>query len=442
MGYNLSDMIRSGELNEKYGFVGVGYILRAFGWQMLTDYHGPVIVTQAFDPDRRTFDYDEQSVAYEEIQRLLLLGIESLDRTDGLSPEDSGLTEADLIYQGDKERWKKLAYGLLAINAHRLTNKSSYDPQQVIEYVDQALVGNQDNALIRFQGTVSANTNFFGPLRGNIGYYRQTKFILGLLNGSNPAFQDPDLLGQDPVFTAEEQYLNDPRITSMLATSPDGLYRGISPEVGINEWTTAEAAMIPKNFWNEVGYRGSNPSPQIYFFNNDAQFPLMTFSQLQFIKSEAAYLAGDMAIALEAYKEGVNAHLDSARPYSPDQEIYDQRRALMESSDVVFPETSAGLTLSKIMLQKYIATWGWGFFETWSDMRRYHYDLGVEDESEAVYQGFTLPDPLFEANNGNPAYRARPRYNSEYMWNQEALEKLNAFEEDYHTYETWFSINE
>ncbi|HCV80071.1 MAG: SusD/RagB family nutrient-binding outer membrane lipoprotein [Zunongwangia sp.] len=442
MGYNLSDMIRSGELNEKYGFVGVGYILRAFGWQMLTDYHGPVIVTQAFDPDRRTFDYDEQSVAYEEIQRLLLLGIESLDRTDGLSPEDSGLTEADLIYQGDKERWKKLAYGLLAINAHRLTNKSSYDPQQVIEYVDQALVGNQDNALIRFQGTVSANTNFFGPLRGNIGYYRQTKFILGLLNGSNPAFQDPDLLGQDPVFTAEEQYLNDPRITSMLATSPDGLYRGISPEVGINEWTTAEAAMVPKNFWNEVGYRGSNPSPQIYFFNNDAQFPLMTFSQLQFIKSEAAYLAGDMAIALEAYKEGVNAHLDFARPYSPDQEIYDQRRALMESSDVVFPETSAGLTLSKIMLQKYIATWGWGFFETWSDMRRYHYDLGVEDESEAVYQGFTLPDPLFEANNGNPAYRARPRYNSEYMWNQEALEKLNAFEEDYHTYETWFSINE
>ena len=79
----------------------------------------------------------------------------------------------------------------------------------------------------------------------------------------------------------------------------------------------------------------------------------MTFSQLQFIKSEAAYLAGDMAIALEAYKEGVNAHLDFARPYSPDQEIYDQRRALMESSDVVFPETSAGLTLSKIMLQKY-----------------------------------------------------------------------------------------
>ncbi len=94
------------------------------------------------------------------------------------------------------------------------------------------------------------------------------------------------------------------------------------------------------------------------------------------------------------------------------------------------------------MLQKYISTWGWGFFETWSDMRRYHYDVGVEDESEAIYQGFALPDPLYEANNGEPAYRARPRYNSEYMWNQEALEELNAFEEDYHTYETWFSIIE
>src|SRR5690606_7127921 len=56
MGYNLSDMIESGELNQKYDFVGVGHILRAFGWQMLTDYHGPVIVTQAFDGERRVFD--------------------------------------------------------------------------------------------------------------------------------------------------------------------------------------------------------------------------------------------------------------------------------------------------------------------------------------------------------------------------------------------------
>lgn len=436
MGYNLSDMIKSGEINEKYDFVGVGYILRAYGWQMLTDYHGPVIVTQAFDSERRTFDYDEQQVVYAEIQRLLQLGIENLERTDGLSSSESGLAEADLIYAGDREKWKKFAYGLLAINAHRLTNKNSYDPNQVIDYVDNALAGNADNAMIRFEGTVSSNTNFFGPRRGNIGRYRQTKFITGLLDGTNPVFNDPALGGSDPVEAGE--HVKDPRITSMLAPAPDGKYRGVDPSIGINEWTSAESDMVPKNFWNEEGYDGNNPSPQIYFFNNDARFPLMTYSQLQFIKSEAAWIAGNKSLALEAYEEGVTSHMEFARSYAPDQAVFDQRMTLYLASDEVIPSDPDSLSLSKIMLQKYIATWGWGFFETWSDMRRYHYDLDVADDN-VVYKGFELPNPLYITNDGKPAYRARPRYNSEYMWNAEALEQIGAFEEDYHTYETWFS---
>ena len=436
MGYNLADMIESGNVNEKYDFVGVGYILRAYGWQMLTDYHGPVIVTEAFDSEKRTFNYDSQEVVYEEIERLLLLGIENLERTDGLNSADSGLMQADLIYQGDREKWKKFAYGLLAINKHRLTNKSSYDPQEVIDYVDKALAGNSDNAQIGFEGAVSSNTNFFGPRRGNIGRYRQTKFMVGLLDGTNPELTDASLVGVDPVYIGE--HLKDPRITAMLAPSPDGQYRGVSPVLGVNEWQPAEADQVPKNFWNEEGYSGSDPSPQIYFFNNDALFPLMTYSQLQFIKSEAAWIAGQKSVALNAYTAGVTAHIDFARQYAPDQDLYDQRKAAYLNSDVYLPSSIDGLSLSKIMLQKYIATWGWGFFETWSDMRRYHYDQDA-DAANAVYKGFELPDPLYIANNENPAYRARPRFNSEYMWNQQALEELNAFEEDYHTYETWFS---
>lgn len=434
MGYNLSDMIESGELNQKYDFVGVGHILRAYGWQMLTDYHGPVIVTEAFDSERRVFNYDEQEVVYEEIERLLLLGIENLERTDGLSPEDSGLTQADLIYGGDREKWIKFAYGLLAINKHRLTNKSFYDPQEVINYVDQALEGNADNAMIRFEGTVSANTNFFGPRRGNIGYYRPTKFFVSLLEGTNPVLNDEALEGTDPVF--EGEHLKDPRISAMIAPAPDGHYRGIDPVLGVNEWSTEEAELVPQNLWNAPGYTASDPSDPIYFFQNDARFPLMTYSQLQFIKAEAAWLSNNPALALEAYTEGVTAHMDFARGYAPDPEVFDQRRAAYQSSEELIPTSPENLSLSKIMLQKFIATWGWGFFETWSDMRRYHYD---QDTSDEVYVGFELPDPLHITNNGDPAYRARPRFNSEYMWNQAALQELNAFEEDYHTYETWFS---
>jgi len=436
MGYNLSDMIESGMINEKYDFVGVGYILRAYGWQMLTDYHGPVIVSEAFNSDQRVFNYDDQEEVYAEIQRLLALGIENLERTDGLSPQDSGLSQADLIYNGDRDKWKKFAYGLLAINAHRLTNKSSYNADEVIGYVEMALSGNQDDASISFDGTVSSNTNFFGPRRGNIGRYRQTKFMIGLLDGTNPELTDPSLIGADPLVENSEEHLKDPRITAMMAPSPDGKYRGISPVVGINEWSAAESDLVPKNFWNEEGYSGETPSPQIYFFNNDARFPLMTYAQLQFIKAEAAFISNKNDVALTAYQVGVNAHMDFAKQYAPDPALFEARKATYLTSEELYPVTTAELTLSKIMLQKYIATWGWAFFETWSDMRRYHYDI---DAADPVYKGFELPDPLYLTNNDKPAYRARPRYNSEFMWNKDALEVLGAFEEDYHTYETWFS---
>ena len=91
------------------------------------------------------------------------------------------------------------------------------------------------------------------------------------------------------------------------------------------------------------------------------------------------------------------------------------------------------------MLQKYIALWGWGFFETWVDLRRYHYlDLDTETGLQ-VYKGFALPATLAPENNGKPVYRVRPRYNSEYIWNIDELRRLGGLNADYHTYETWFS---
>jgi hypothetical protein len=45
---------------------------------------------------------------------------------------------------------------------------------------------------------------------------------------------------------------------------------------------------------------------------------------------------------------------------------------------------------------------------------------------------------LFQNNNGKLCYRIRPRYNSEYVWNVEALDKIGALALDYHTKEPWF----
>ena len=96
------------------------------------------------------------------------------------------------------------------------------------------------------------------------------------------------------------------------------------------------------------------------------------------------------------------------------------------------PQTSDELKLSDIMLQKYIALWVIGSLETWVDMRRYNY-------SSDVYIGFAPPPALYIDNGGKLAYRFRPRFNSEYVWNRESLNTIGGNDPDYHTKPPWFS---
>ncbi|MEJ7671800.1 MAG: hypothetical protein WKF59_03620 [Chitinophagaceae bacterium] len=81
-------------------------------------------------------------------------------------------------------------------------------------------------------------------------------------------------------------------------------------------------------------------------------------------------------------------------------------------------------------MQKYIALWGWGFIETWTDLRKYDYDGNI-------FTSFTLPTTFSTNNNNKPAYRVRPRYNSEYLWNIDALNAIGGFDLDYHTKKMW-----
>jgi len=93
------------------------------------------------------------------------------------------------------------------------------------------------------------------------------------------------------------------------------------------------------------------------------------------------------------------------------------------------------------MLQKYIAMFGYGTFETWTDMRRYHYVDLDKTTGKQVYTDFVAPSGtgLFEDNGGKLVYRMRPRFNSEYLWNIVELTRIGATQLDYHTKEQWFS---
>jgi Starch-binding associating with outer membrane len=71
LGQNLVDMTTKAEAEERWDLLGVARILKAWGWQVTTDLHGEIIIKEAIDQTKFSFNYDSQEFAYEEIQRLL-----------------------------------------------------------------------------------------------------------------------------------------------------------------------------------------------------------------------------------------------------------------------------------------------------------------------------------------------------------------------------------
>ena len=422
LGQNLVDMNNIAKSEERWDLLGVGLILKAWGWQVLTDLHGEIVIQQAIDPTRTAFDYDTQDFAYQEVRKLLDSAIVLLQRSDG-GVDAAYLAKGDRIYNGGRTKWLKLAHGMLALNLNHYSNKPTYDPARVIAEVNASFVGNVDDALLAYPGTSpdNADRNFWGPTRNNITLFRQTQFVVNLMNGNQ--------------FGGTV----DPRMTRMLSPSPDGLYRGLDPNTtGFGALT---ATQQPNNFFGYPGTTGPGLASR-YLFADKSKIPLMTYAQLQFVKAEAALRMGDQATALAAYTNGISAHIDfvNARNLDENQtptQISAAEKAAFLASPAIVPPV---LTLSHIMSQKYIAQWAWGHNEMWMDMRRYHYTDIDPVSGTQVFRGFTPPTTLYTDNAGKVVQRIRPRYNSEYVWNRAALDVIGGLALDYHTVPLWITL--
>jgi hypothetical protein len=237
----------------------------------------------------------------------------------------------------------------------------------------------------------------------------------------------------------------DPRAPYLLRENPNGTYKGIIPWKGS---TGLSAGDLPSNFWGNpyISTTSSTPDSSRYIFRDNAEFPVMTASEMQFLKAEAAYRKNDKTTALAAYVNGIALNIEMlatryATNVRPDRTITVSNTADFLMNPAIVPASANDLTLSMIMLQKYIALYGWGVQETWSDMRRFHYNKDKDPATGLpVYAGFTPPaTELYLNNNGKLVYRARPRYNSEYLYNIPELTRLGALALDYHTKEMWFS---
>lgn len=375
---------------------------------------------------------------------------------------------------------------------------------------------------------------YWGPYRGSgtDGYY-PTQFVVDIMNGTLPLYDkttgdkidaapDPETGEVSEVYPFELspiQYVTDtskvvghfdPRKTAKIGSRDARFYKDMSNVDSIKSWMyyggsrTSYSGPISTaaNLWgSRSGYSSTSKidGQGRWLYRNDAPYILMTAAQIQFCIAEAEWIKGNKDAALAALKKGVALDLDFTAKYlvpgkpkvtgqdENGNDIYAQYGDVpggdviatatfnqladeYENGPYVNGLTVADLTLSHIMLQKLVALFPWGGIETWTDMRKYHYDIQYsgdypslnngwtlttvsqkwDDDATKVYKGFYLAPAQVEGcrstynteNYGSPAYRVRPRYNSEYMWNRaslDALKPISGLADNYHCSIPWFA---
>lgn len=519
-GMNLENLINQSVANEEWKLAGIGLAIKAFSWDKLTKYHGELPMKEAFVPNLLSHSYDSQEDIYAQVREWAYQAIEYLGRED-IHSYGSKISSNDWIYGGDIDKWIRFAYSVIVRNLVSLSNKSDFVSKyapELIECAQKALQSPADDATVTVEGkgessAETAYNNYWGTYRGNLSRsYFQHEYAVQVMTGSVPKYDETTgekyrVEGQDyyPYELADRQIIcdtlknieghYDPRMAVKLATADNATYRNIDDADSVKAYryyggtftgTSGPIGTAPSFYGRNAAsqYKGDvNDGKGRWIYRDDAPYILMTFAEIKFCVAESYYKMGNRTAALQAFKDGIKADMEfTARyiyPGAENQETGGDKitkelfNALADEyikGPYVAGITENELSLSHIMMQKWVALYPWGAHEAWVDMRKYHYDVKYSGEypklgngwsetmvdqkwdtdDSKVYKGFYLAPAQVQnrkgqyntRNYGSPCFRVRPRYNSEYMWNLPSLELLKPISgtaDNYHCSIPWFA---
>lgn len=332
------DMVSAAEESGATLHVGVGKLLIAYQLGLVADTWGTVPYTEAFNKvDTFTPVYDSEEQVQETIGQLIDEAIVALGATDATIALDENL---DVIHHGDVDAWLRTAHGLKARYLNKFTKKPTYDPQAVLNALDNAYESSADDMKMGvFTGNNPWATIATNNLGGTLGGWLSTNFI-NHLNGHTYGIVDP-------------------RISRITDATVHGNYVG-TPNGGGNQGNAA-------NTIHDECYISTN-SP---LTGNTSPIFIMTYAELKFVEAEAALRGGFAARAYAAYLDGIQASMNMLGVPAAEAEAY------IEEPTVGVGANS--LTLDLIFKEKYVVTYL--NYEAWNDARRHDY----------AYEGFTMP---------------------------------------------------
>ncbi|MFY0601988.1 MAG: SusD/RagB family nutrient-binding outer membrane lipoprotein [Cyclobacteriaceae bacterium] len=324
---------------------GMAIMFKVHFMLRLTDMHGMVPYTQAFQPATITQpEYDEISDIYDAFVVDLKEARELFQGGEGENPG-----ALDPIYGGDLLKWEKFANSLLLRIGLRL---SEVDPARSESIVAEAIAAgvfesNDEMAYISHSGAQTDGIN-----AGGIGEVFQDFGMTGHLFRYSDVFVD---------FIADN---NDPRETTLMATY-DIDENGA--EILTNAGPGGHKGMVAGTYGRDGSVFDFAQPRRDVMVTYDSPEMIMTFAEVEFNRAEAilrGWVSGDAA---SAYESGVRAAMKMLTLYPNAEEIPDDAiDTYLQQSSVAYSDAQ-GLRL--INTQKWVALLFDGY-EAYSNYRR------------------------------------------------------------------------
>ncbi len=361
-------------------------ILRVFTFSRLTDLYGDIPYSEAgraapavggiFKPK-----YDAQSEIYPDLLK------ELEESAAALGTGNSAFEDADIIYNGDMSKWKKLANSLMLRLGFRLIK---VDPSASQSWVSKAITGgvmesNKDIFYVQHtNGPAGINKNGIGETFSADGNPRMSKTFIDALEG------DPRLtvLGSLPEDTGEKKDVTeDGKVVkkAILRTKVERL--DLANQKGLPNGLNSKLLEEATGEKNTSAYTEPN---RLLITGEDAPMFFQTYAEVEFMLAEAAQrwgLAG--GDPKSHYDAGVKAAMKMLEMYGDDGKIADADIDAYLTAKP-FDPTKA---IEQISTQYWIVTF-FNAYETFSNWRRTGFPVLVPVNFPGNVTNGTIPRRL------------------------------------------------
>jgi hypothetical protein len=354
---NLKTIIQQAELENSPHYSGVAKVLMANCLGTLTVLWGDVPYSEALQVvDFPNPKFDNQEDVYNAIQELLNQAIQELDASESVKSPSFD----DLVYNGNREQWKKAARSLKARYYLHLTKKNSSAASLALTELTFGILDSSDDLS-------------YNPI--------------GISTDLNPLyafFADSPYMIVDPDFLALMNGLTDPRTPHMFAIIP---------------------------------FTGGQRRPSDYFASPSSRVPFISHIEMLFIRAEAEARLGNTSNAQNALADAIRESIQKISNGAVSQEV-------IEDYVLAQTALNGNLEhdLNLIITQKYIALFTQ--VEPWTDFRRTGFpeltpnDPGVSGLNPNGQIPRRLPYPQSERLNNSNFPSPQPNMQDRFWWDQ------------------------